>query len=392
VLDGLVQGGALAGKEAQQRDLEAWIAADAARKRQFGGVVAAVDAVRAQEVATRERDAVFGSLVGGQGSILGAASTIREMAVNRAKPDLDREPDYQERNWKRIREGLERMQKSLDPGVDRALLRYVLLEAARLPAGQRIEAIDKASGFSAGMAEADAARAADGFLDRIYPGTKLFDEEYRLSLLDKSLAELAAAKDSFLDLASALAPLQDLLREERKTRQGVRYRVMPKYMEALLAKSGGLVPPDANGTLRVTYGRVQGVSPKDGLEYKPQTSLAGILEKNTGEGDFAAPQRQLDAIRAQRQGKTAPFQDPKLGDVPVNFLSTVDTTGGSSGSATLNARGELCGLLFDGTYDSVVSDILFDPGTRSIHVDSRYLLWTLSEVGGAREILQELGF
>jgi hypothetical protein len=76
----------------------------------------------------------------------------------------------------------------------------------------------------------------------------------------------------------------------------------------------------------------------------------------------------------------------------VNFLSTVDTTNGSSGSATLNARGELCGLLFDGTYDTVASDVVYDTvRTRAIHVDSRYVLWVASEVDDARQLLEELG-
>jgi hypothetical protein len=163
-------------------------------------------------------------------------------------------------------------------------------------------------------------------------------------------------------------------------------------MKALLEKSGGLVAPDANGTLRVTYGHVVGVFSKDGLFYKPQTTLAGVLEKNTGEGDFAVPPKEIEAIRALRAGKTSPYVDPELKDVPVDFLSAVDTTNGSSGSATLNARGELCGLLFDGTYDTVASDILYDPvRTRSIHVDSRYLFWVLTEVDKAARLLQELG-
>ena len=76
----------------------------------------------------------------------------------------------------------------------------------------------------------------------------------------------------------------------------------------------------------------------------------------------------------------------------MNFLSTVDTTGGNSGSPTLNAKGELVGLLFDGTYESVASNFLFDPvTTRSIHVDSRYLLWTMSEVDGAKNLVEEMG-
>ena len=83
--------------------------------------------------------------------------------------------------------------------------------------------------------------------------------------------------------------------------------------------------------------------------------------------------------------------DPKLGDVPVDFLSSVDTTGGNSGSAVLNARGELVGLLFDGTWETIASDFLFDvESTRSIQVDSRYLLWFLTDVAKASNLLQEL--
>ena len=181
-----------------------------------------------------------------------------------------------------------------------------------------------------------------------------------------------------------MEPLAEANRESAKNRGGAQARLMPRYMEALLAKAGGLVAPDANSTLRVTYGQVKGVDAKDGLYYKPQTTLAGIVEKHTGEGDFDAPKVQLDAIKALRSGKKTPYIDASLGDVPVNFLSTVDTTGGNSGSPTLNGKGELVGLLFDGTYESVASNYLFDPTTtRSIHVDSRYMLWNMAEVDGA---------
>jgi hypothetical protein len=141
----------------------------------------------------------------------------------------------------------------------------------------------------------------------------------------------------------------------------------------------------------VTYGQVKGVDAKDGLFYKPLTGLKGILEKQTGQGDFNAPQKQIDAIKAFENGKKTPYADAALGDVPVNFLSTVDTTGGNSGSPTLNAKGELVGLLFDGTYESVSSDYLFDEvKTRSIHVDSRYMLWNMAEVDGATNLLKEM--
>ena len=188
------------------------------------------------------------------------------------------------------------------------------------------------------------------------------------------------------------ASVIDQIREARKVREGKRWQVRPRYMKALLAKNGGLVAPDANSTLRVTFGRVMGVEPRDGMRYLPQTTLRGVVEKATGTGEFNAPSRQLEAIRALRAGKKTPYFDEKLGDVPVDFMSDVDTTGGNSGSAVLNSKGELVGLLFDGTLETVASDFLFDTEkTRSIQVDSRNLLWTWDAVEGAKNLLDEVG-
>jgi hypothetical protein len=275
--------------------------------------------------------------------------------------------------------------------VDRALLRWAMGLAAGLPADQRIEPLDTAVGLRAGMLPSEADRVIDLHLDRLYAGTKIGDRAARVALLEKSNADLRATNDPFILLAAALEPLAEANREATKNRAGAYARLRPRYMEALLAKAGGLVAPDANSTLRITFGQVKGVDARDGLLYKPQTTLAGIVEKHTGTGDFDAPKVQLDAIAASR-AKTTPYHDPALNDVPVNFLSTVDTTGGNSGSPTLNAKGELVGLLFDGTYESVASNFLYDKvKTRSIHVDARYMLWNMAEVDGATHLLKEMG-
>jgi len=390
VLEGMRKGNLLAKKEALQKELLAWIAADAARQKEYGPVFAELGKMRDEMLKTRERDTSFRELLGGS-QLLGAAQTMYRFSIEKTKKDLDREAQFQERNWNRIKEFATRMEKSLDARADRALLRYTLLGIARLPAEQRIPALDKESGLTAGMSEADAAKTIDAFLDKLYAGTKLTDTPTRLAMLDKSTAELLATKDSFLSLAAALDPLSEELRERGKNREGAAARLKPTYMKAILAKNGGLVAPDANSTLRVTFGTVKGVESKDGMFYLPQTTLKGIVAKHTGTGDFNAPKKELDAIAALRAGKKTPYFDVKLNDVPVNFLSSVDTTGGNSGSATLNAKGELCGLLFDGTYDTVASDYLYDTvKTRSIHVDSRYMLWAMSEVDGADNLLKEI--
>ncbi len=146
--------------------------------------------------------------------------------------------------------------------------------------------------------------------------------------------------------------------------------------------------PDANSTLRVTYGTVDPACPEDGLCYTPFTSLEGITAKYTGEEPFDAPQEELQQIQQANYG---PYELESLGSVPVNFLSTLDSTGGNSGSPTMNARGELVGLLFDGAYESINSDWLFDDTvTRTIHVDTRYMLWVMDYVDEADWLIEEM--
>ncbi len=390
-LEGLTRGGALARKEADQKELEAWIAADPARQKAYGDVLPALAALHAEAEKTREGNAALAGLFMSS-SYLGAAQTIYRLSVERPKADLAREPGYQQRDWPRIREAQDRLQRTIDPTVDRALLRWAVMQAAALPAGQRIEALDTLVGLKPGLGPAEAGRLVDGWLDGLYKGTRLGDRDARLALLDRSTAEVEAANDSFIALYAALHPRAEANREVARVRSGAYARLRPRYMQAVLEKAGGLVAPDANGTLRITFGQVKGVEARDGLFYAPFTRLQGILEKNTGSGEFDAPKAQLEAIRALRAGKKTAFAPASLGDVPVDFLSTVDTTGGNSGSPTLNGRGELVGLLFDGTYDTVASDLVFDPvKTRSIHVDARYMLWTMSEVDGATHLLSEMG-
>jgi hypothetical protein len=391
MLEGLVKGGSLGLKESQEKALTAWVAADPGRQKKYGDILPALDALQAESERTRERDSILGT-VSGASTYLSAAQMLCRLSIQRPKNDLDRDSGYQERDWGRLRETQERLQRTIDPVADRAFLRWALLKAAALPSDQRIEPIDSEVGLSAGMAAGTAEKAIDAFLDRLYASTKIGDRDFRVSLLEKNTAELDATRDPFIEFARKLEPLNESIREQGKNRAGAYARLRPRYMEALLARAGGLVAPDANSTLRVTYGQVKGVDARDGLFYKPQTTLEGIVEKHTSEGDFNAPTKQLDAIKALRSGKNSPYMDPALKDVPVNFLSTVDTTGGNSGSPTLNGKGELVGLLFDGTYESVASNFLFDNvTTRSIHVDSRYMLWNMSEVDGAQRLLKEMG-
>ncbi|MEY4940944.1 MAG: hypothetical protein RIQ93_2679 [Verrucomicrobiota bacterium] len=391
VHEAMVRGGVLAQKEAKEKELLAWIAANPGRQARYGNVVSDIATLTAERQKTRESHLLLAEFASGIGSALGAAETLYRRSVERAKPDADRDPVYQQRNWPRSRESLDRLQRSLDRKADTAIMEYHLGAIAALPADQRIAILDRLIGLKAGQPAAEAMAAIRAWVTGVVQGTQLYDRDFRLGLFEKTQAELAASSDSMLKVAAALYPAQDAIRTTTKQRGGALARLTPLYAEAMLAKEGGLLSPDANSTLRVTYGSIKGVESRDALYYLPQTSLKGITQKATGTGEFNAPAAQLAAIKALRGGKSTPYLDATLRDVPVNFLSTVDTTGGNSGSATLNAKHELVGLLFDGTYDTVASDFFFDPAqTRSIHCDTRYMLWIMSEVDHADHLLREM--
>lgn len=318
---------------------------------------------------------------------LSAAQRIYRLSHERMKPDAERESGYQERDMSRMEQSLTAMDRRYDAAVDKAEWMVFLKGYMNQPAAERVPALDEALGLRDGMSDAKLSAKLDSF----YAGTQMGDKDTRLSLMSASTEELEASSDPFMKLAVALYDHELAMEAASKDRAGRRAMLQPKYMEAIIAwqkDQGFTAYPDANSTLRVTYGNVLGGSPKDGMRYDPFTTLEGITEKDSGIDPFNSPQSQLDLIEAKDYGR---YELKSLGSVPVNFLTDLDSTGGNSGSATLNARGELVGLLFDGTIESVNSDWDFDPRTtRSIHVDSRYMLWVMEKVDGADHLLDEM--
>jgi len=372
-------------KRSDESELKAWIASDPARVKKYGGALAEIAKLDQRSWATMERD-FAASWMTRSSTLLSQAVTIHRLAVERQKKDADRKPEYQERDMPRIRAVSDRAQKTLDLPSDRALLGHVLKLAAALPRGQRIDAVDKAL---AATGETTIDAQVTKLLDRLYSSTKMGDLAERTAMLAETPTQLKARGDAFLDFAAATLP-QRLEREKVEHEiSGSMAIVRPKYMDAMRAMRGGMLYPDANGTLRVTFGVVEGYRPRDGVSYKSQTTVGGLVEKETGVNPFNSPKALLEAVRGSR---TVGYTDAELGTVPVNFLTTADTTGGNSGSPTLNRKGELCGLLFDGNYESIASDWVFIPEiTRSIHVDARFMLWVMDYVDGAHNLLREMG-
>lgn len=160
------------------------------------------------------------------------------------------------------------------------------------------------------------------------------------------------------------------------------------YMRGLMEmQPGETFFPDANRTLRVSYGQIEGYQPLDAVWYKPFSTIDGIIEKDNPDiYDYDIPQRLRDVYTAKDYGRWAVD-----GTVPVCFLATNHTSGGNSGSPVLNGRGELIGINFDRTWESTMSDYEFDPKKcRNVTVDIRYVLFVIDKIGGAGYLIDEM--
>ncbi|HET6396759.1 MAG TPA: S46 family peptidase [Pseudoxanthomonas sp.] len=335
-----------------------------------------------QAQATRERDLALGMFH--NTAVVGSAVQLYRLAIERAKPDAEREPGYQERDLPTIEGAMRQLERRYVPAMDRQLQAYWLGEYLKLPAAQRVDALDRWLGGG------DAA-AVDRALDRL-AGTRLGSTEERLKWLRADRAAFEASDDPAIRYAVAVMPTLLELERERKVRAGENLAARPVYLKALAdhkKSQGRFVYPDANLSLRITFGNVTGYEPRDGVAYTPFTTLEGVVAKETGEDPFDSPKALLEAVAAKRYGG---LEDARLGSVPVNFLSDLDITGGNSGSPVLDAHGRLVGLAFDGNWESVSSNWVFDPKmTRMIAVDQRYMRWIMQEVYPAPQLLREMG-
>ncbi|MFQ5719248.1 MAG: S46 family peptidase [Acidobacteriota bacterium] len=371
-----------------EKNLQAWIDANPERQDRYRTSIQDVRDLAAQSRSDQERDLYY-QFLAHRSSLLGAAQTLYRLSREQQKKDSEREPGFQERDLMRIRERLTRLDRTFDPEVDRAVWRHFIVRYAAIPTDLHAAVFDDWFGIHGHTV--DEARL-DARLTEMYEKTSLGEKEARLKWIGKRPDAFAGSEDPFLRLAVTLYDSDMALEEESKSLAGHLREARPRFMEALIAylgEQGKAVYPDANSTLRVTFGQVEGSEPADGLRNTPFTTLAGVVAKDTGKEPFDTPPQLLAAMR---QPGPQRFAAPVLGTVPVNFLSTLDTTGGNSGSPTLDARGNLVGLLFDGTYESIISDWDFLPDkTRSIHVDIRYVLWVMDQIGGASRLFEEMG-
>lgn len=369
-------------KESEEKDLQAWIEADPARKARWGSLMSDLKKMYDETEAVERNKAYFRETFF-RGTIIGR--TIMRMNSARGK-------------FKPMKKFLMRGVSETDPRVERDLLEYSV--------SQYFTNIDT-SLFGPYQRELSAKFGTDfkAMTDYIWEGTMVASREKAEAFNNPAQFNDDRLKKLLLDVS-----ILDFNKTDDD--MNLRNRILAlnkEYTQALyeMRNDKGIAQyPDANSTMRITYGTVGPIEPHDGVWCSWQTSTNGIIEKYDAENrDFKPSDAFMSMLESRDWGRwavkmpssgkkaaSAPVGFAPAGTMPADFLTDNDITGGNSGSPVLNAEGKVIGLAFDGNKESLASDLYAVPGyNKCVCVDIRYILWTLDKYAGMSRIIEELG-
>ncbi|MEP7074364.1 MAG: S46 family peptidase [Acidobacteriota bacterium] len=361
---------------AEESRMAAWIAANPDRQKKYGTFLSELKSLSEETNANSKRDvivrrfpdpnsmAVFPQIVN--------AVTITQIQGKMLKDD----------ERAALQTKVEEAYKKREPALELDMLKFFLKSLEDLPAGQKFKPAEDLFGSLKGKARRDAEAA---FAETIANGEYASPERVA-GLYGPRTMEYNEAREKILSFAKGLAQERIALAARTAKFNSSIDRLRLLYVQALTEMKGVKPYPDANFTMRFSYGNVKGYQSREAEYRSAFTTMKGMIEKDTGEKPFDAPQKLIDLQNAHDFGRYG------QGDsVPLNFVSTTDIIGGNSGSPLLNGNGEQVGICFDGNFEGLGNDYYYDPEVnRTISVDIRYILFVVDKFSGASYLVNEI--
>ncbi len=384
-LKGLKRINLIAQKQEEEKMLQHFINSDPKLKSEYGNLLDEIHSVFEKVNQSAIAD-LWLRQINSFSLSLSLANFVLNYTEEMQKPEAERSAPYQPKNIQQTLSRLESGKQSYNLDFEETMLIKMMMDANSFTEDNRIAAVDE-------ILEGNGVNPENTFTEFIENNilnSKIREKEYFDSLLKKSPKEIAAMQDPLFIFVSKIKKQNSVSEKENQITEGRLNKLYGDLVDVKMEWKKTNFIPDANSTLRLTYGFIKGYNPSDAVYMEPFTSIDGVMEKGTtGEEDYLVPQKLIAAYEKKDFGK---YASKKTGKLPVAMLYNMDTTGGNSGSPVLDAYGNLIGVNFDRAYEATINDFAWNESySRSIGVDIRYVLWVMDKIGGASDLLKEIG-
>jgi hypothetical protein len=377
-LQGLERLQLVGGKQEEEKQLQQFIISNPTLKEKYVTVLSDIGEVYNDIFSSGRRSLVL-AMLSRNVNYYRLAGLFIDYKKEMIKPDSERKSLYKDEKQNYFYSTITNLYNNFKPDLEPQILNKILSDASTF---DELKNIEPFKSFSKEKNKQD-------FIADLYEDTFISDSEEFFGLLEDADETLEDIDDPYINLVKSAVELGDDERKKSQIRDGETNILLAKFNDVKRQWLKKSFVPDANSTLRLTYGYVRGYSPADATYFSPNTTLAGMIQKGKKFGDYQLNKKVKELYDEKDFGN---FTHPKLNDVPVAFIYNMDTSGGNSGSPIMDAYGRLVGVNFDRSFEATVNDYTWsEEFSRSIGVDIRFILWVTQKVGGADFLLKELG-
>lgn len=381
-IQGFTRTSIIADKYEEQKKLSEWVNADEGRKKKYGHVFGEIADLYGKIMPKARMNLMLGQLFNSSG-IMWAAAFIEDLDDKTEEMSKAEKKEFFTKNQSSLYNKFKSGYNVNNVSIEKHLLTELLFRISQLPADQVPDELKKIAGNKTPR------ESISKWIDKSFKKNLLTQTDVVWKMAETDISQLLKIDNKFTEFAEEMYEAMSEISEEIGGYNTKLSALYPRLSDIKEAYYQNMFIPDANATLRFTYGYIKGFSPQDAVINYPFTTIKGILEKAEDKGDYYMPADYLKTFKTVVPADALRLNNTN--DVVVAMLYNLDTTGGNSGSPILNASGEIIGVNFDRAFTATINDFAWNESySRSIGVDMRYVIYVMKYIGKADKLLTEM--